>query len=170
MSQDNGLLVFRRFSRLSIQSLVHMQTEIAELEHRVREQSDSAGTTPWGSPRDQLMDTLSEKLEKYREFSADITIFMLWFRANCRADKALLLQSQLRKLKRPEDEFMQILSDWAADSQLLNEADGAFLADQPDLRRDLVSLDSGAERKVWAYRVVERLVWRLLVKVKHLYS
>jgi hypothetical protein len=77
-----------------------------------------------------------------------------------------LIQSQLRKLKRPQDEFIQILSDWAADSQLLNEADGAFLADQPEIRRDLVALDSGAERKGWAYRVVERVVWRLLVKVR----
>jgi hypothetical protein len=163
MNQENGLLVFRRFSELSIQNLVHMQTEIAELEHRVKEQSDSAGTIPWGSPRNQLMYTLSEKLEKYREFS--IIIWMLWFWTNCRADKALLIQSQLRKLKRPQDEFIQILSDWAADSQLLNEADGAFLADQPEIRRDLVALDSGAERKGWAYRVVERVVWRLLVKV-----
>lgn len=170
MSQDNGLLVFRRFSELSIQSLVHMQTEIAELERRVKEESHSAGTIPWDTPRNQLMDTLSEKLEKYRQFSADVIVTMLWFRANCRADKALLIQSQLRKLKRPEDEFIEILSDWAADSQLLNEADGAFLADQPELRRDLLSLDSGAERKVWAYRVVERLVWRLLVRVKKLHS
>ncbi|OJJ08744.1 hypothetical protein ASPVEDRAFT_417054 [Aspergillus versicolor CBS 583.65] len=145
MNQENGLLVFRRFSELSIQNLVHMQTEIAELEHRVKQQSDSAGTIPWGSPSNQLRDTLSDKLEKYH--------------------KALLIQSQLRKLKRPEDEFIQILSDWAADSQLLVEPDGAFLADQPQLRSDLVSLNSGAERKVWAYRVVERLVWKLLVKV-----
>jgi hypothetical protein len=77
MNQENGLLVFRRFSELSIQNLVHMQAEIAELEHRVKEQSDSAGTIPWGSPRNQLIYTLSEKLEKYREFS--IIIWMLWF-------------------------------------------------------------------------------------------
>lgn len=74
MNQENGLLVFRRFSELSIQNLVHMQTEIAQLEHRVKQQSDSAGTIPWGSPSNQLRDTLSEKLEKYRELSTDIMI------------------------------------------------------------------------------------------------
>ncbi|KAL4747886.1 hypothetical protein BDW72DRAFT_181625 [Aspergillus terricola var. indicus] len=146
MNQENDLLVFRRFSELSIQNLVHMQTEIADLEQRVKKDSDSASTIPWDSTRKQLMDTLSEKLEKYH--------------------KALLIQSQLRKLKRPQDEYIKILSDWAEDSKLLDEADGAFLADRPDVRGDLVTLGSAGDRKVWAYRVVEKLVWRLLVKNK----
>ena len=76
-------------------------------------------------------------------------------------DKALLLQSQLRKLEAPESKSLTTVSDWAVDSKLMDYPECLFLSG-----KDLIALEPNVERKVWIYRAVEAMIWKILAKVR----
>ncbi|KAI9931243.1 hypothetical protein ASPWEDRAFT_166809 [Aspergillus wentii DTO 134E9] len=138
MTQENSLLMFRRFSELNIRNLLVMQKELARLDGRVKEAIRS------GDDTEPLEFQISEKLHKY--------------------NKTLLALSQLQKFSAPEDHFVKSLRDWADDSNLLSTPECDFLADVADVRDDLLALNPNTERKAWVYRTVEALVWRFVAR------
>jgi hypothetical protein len=77
MNQENGLIMFRRFSELNIHNLLFMQTELVALENRLEmltttttsrtpTGSSSPGvTTHYNDDREAAMALITEKLDKY---------------------------------------------------------------------------------------------------------
>jgi hypothetical protein len=79
MNRDNSFLFFRRFSTLNVQNLLYMQSELTELEEKLKainasgvgsveatgESSESNQSGYGDAPRAQLMGLLQDKLESY---------------------------------------------------------------------------------------------------------
>ena len=66
MNHENRLIMFRRFSELNIHNLLLMQTELVELENRLKMLTTTTkpGTTT-DYEDDKVMALISEKLDKY---------------------------------------------------------------------------------------------------------
>ena len=128
--QDHESYVFRRFDRLSARNLLHLQSQLIELERRLdgldRETAQSGdlelkqSVRRWETfeanaaqgrqqevERTELNHKIEKTLRKYR--MQDVFVQNL---SDTFVDKALLLQSGVAKLEHPSDRVLTAYRNW----------------------------------------------------------
>ena len=138
---DNESLVFRKFDRLSARNLLHLQSQIIELEARLekydRETTQSRdldlrlSARRWETlvtnakdkgkaeekKRLELYEEIQVKLKQYRKESLISIIeyickWKVFLQADNATDEALLLQAQIAQLGRPSNRVYTTLRNW----------------------------------------------------------
>ncbi|KAK0508932.1 hypothetical protein JMJ35_008303 [Cladonia borealis] len=148
MNHDSAYFVFRRFNALNLRRLLQLQAHLLSLEREFERLKGQGHDAHASSRRDELMVEVDDCLHRYTPS----------FRKLIFEDRALIEQSHLKTLEEPESVAVADLRSWAEDHDSLNATQ--YLK----VRNDLITLGTGEEAKGWAYRTVEKVLWKWFAK------
>ncbi|KAF2019534.1 hypothetical protein BU24DRAFT_459199 [Aaosphaeria arxii CBS 175.79] len=138
MNHDSAFFIFRRFNALNLRHLLHSQAHLLSLEDKLEELKAQGHDADTSSHRERLMREVGYYLNTY--------------------NRALVEQSRLRTLGEPESVNVTGLTSQAKDHNALD------VTEYLEVENDLITLGIGKEAKGWAYRKVEKILWKRFAK------
>ncbi|KAH6652864.1 hypothetical protein BKA67DRAFT_567757 [Truncatella angustata] len=113
MSDYSDVAVFRRFRKLNLQSLLHMQAELLHIEQELQEIANEDNES--GDPVRRSYQTNWKAMEDSAHSGGDSLQRTKWLEAREKLEKYnafLLTQAQLNALSSPEEHNIEVLREW----------------------------------------------------------